>query len=92
MTYGMETAAAEPITIESVVLREIGRELASHLGHPTDLVMRLMVMPEVKKLAIPFEKLTSTEHDAFLQRLSLRIVSLDGKRRDAFLTKARKIR
>ncbi|MGE0872745.1 MAG: hypothetical protein AB7P03_29590 [Kofleriaceae bacterium] len=91
MTYGTEMRG-DPTTIGSIVLREIGRELASHLGHPTELVMRLMVMPEVNKLSIPFDQLTSSEHDAFLQRLALRIVSLDGRRRDAFLARARRIR
>jgi hypothetical protein len=77
---------------EPRILREIGNVLASQLNQPTDLVMRLMVTPEVRKLGVPFDQITSTEYDAFLQRLASRIVSLDGKRRESFLQKARQVR
>ena len=87
MTHAETHSADEPRT-----LREIGKVLASHLNQPPELVMRLMVNPEIKKLGMPFEQLTTTEYDALLQRLAGRIVSLDGKRREAFLAKARQIR
>ncbi|MGE0871939.1 MAG: PleD family two-component system response regulator [Kofleriaceae bacterium] len=78
--------------MDSRVMREVGNALARHMTQPVDTVMKLFISPELRKLGSPVESLTATEYDALLQRLANRIISLDGKSRNAFLDEARKIR
>ncbi|MGE0869200.1 MAG: hypothetical protein AB7P03_11580 [Kofleriaceae bacterium] len=61
-------------------------------GLPPDVVMRLMVLPELRKLRAPLEQLSQDQYEAFLQALALRIVSSDNIRRAAFLAEARQVR
>lgn len=87
---------------EPAALRQIGQALARHMtvtasstqagGLPPDVVMRLMVVPELRKLRIPLEDLSPDQYEAFLQALALRIVSSDTFRRAAFLAEARQVR
>ena len=92
----MSTTQSDP------VLRDLARLLSDHMtvtassakagGIPPDVVLRLMVVPEYRKLGASFEQLTSMQYDAFLQTLSQKIVSFDGLRRMAFLNAARQLR
>jgi hypothetical protein len=87
---------------ESRMVREIGKLLSDHMtvtasstktgGLPPDVVMRIMVVPELRKLGGSVSQLSDAQYDAFLQALSQKIVSHDGLRRMQFVAKARLLR
>jgi hypothetical protein len=87
---------------EARMVREIGKLLSDHMtvtasstktgGLPPEVVMRIMVVPELRKLGGLVTQLSDAQYDAFLQALALKIVSHDGFRRIQFVTKARLLR
>jgi hypothetical protein len=83
--------APRPSGSDGWLAQQIGKVLASYMGQPVDVIMKLILGPELKKLGMPIESLSRPVQDEFLQRMSLKIMSYDGKLRAAFLEEARKI-